>query len=805
MESVELYIIELYLDAEKKAFRGEEKIIGIASGPIALDSVGLSISNLRVNGKDCEFNINDEKQELKINESFFGKIEIDIKFSGTITDSLNGIYYSNTKSGPFFSTQFEPTGARYAFPCIDNPVYKAEFSITLDIPSGFDAISNMPEERVTEHGQRKNIKFMKTPKMSTYLVYLGVGHYDIGVSDYNGKPVYLVTAKGNMKDSSIPIEMAKGSLKFYEKYFAINYQLPKLHLIAVPEFAFGAMENWGAITFREILLNLDGSSSASAIKIADEVIAHEVAHQWFGNLVTMKWWNDLWLNESFATFMSFKSVDARHKEWNVYDDFITPQTSGAYDDSIITQSGALYADSLRKTHPIDVEVKNPGEIAQIIDEITYGKGASILRMIEAYVGENIFRDGVRNYLEKYSLSNAEGNDLWTAIGKTSGKDISNIMKTWIKTAGHPIIMAKKDGHKIHFSQKKFRLDGSSDDTIWPIPLTVIRKGSKKESILFDKREMDIDGKDFLRFNENHTGFYRVNYEGELLQLVLSEKDSMNSFDKWGILSDSFATLLSGTSSFEAYKDMLSTFSDDEEYTVINEILGQLSELLLVIQNKEKILPLGKKYFSYHQKRLGDRKNGEPANISILRGRVNLALVHFDTVFAKELDKKFNDYDSIDPELRLAVLTAHSIATNDGESLAESMKRQNNDEDRFKLISSMGWLKGERNYNRIMELVKSGQIKKQDYRAFFVAASKNPEMRKNIAKEMDSLLSLFRKYYAGTGEESRFIESIIPYVGLEDRESVDDFVSRNRTPDISHGIKRGLEELTIYQKLNEIIK
>ncbi len=805
MESVELYIIELYLEPEKKTFRGEEKIIGIANGPIALDSVGLSISNLRINGKDCEFNIDDEGLELKINESFFGKIEIDIKFSGTIKDSLNGIYYSNTESGPFISTQFEPTGARYAFPCIDNPVYKAEFSITLDIPSGFDAISNMPVERVTEHSQRKNIKFTKTPKMSTYLVYLGVGHYDTGVNDYNGKPVYLVTAKGNMKDSSIPIEMAKGSLKFYEEYFGINYQLPKLHLIAVPEFAFGAMENWGAITFREILLNLDGSSSASAIKIADEVISHEVAHQWFGNLVTMKWWNDLWLNESFATFMSFKSVDARHKEWNVYDDFVTPQTSGAYDDSIITQSGALHADSLSKTHPIDVEIKNPGEIAQIIDEITYGKGASVLRMIEAYVGENLFRDGVRNYLEKNSFSNAVGNDLWAAIGKASGKDISNIMRTWIKTAGYPIITAKKNGHKIHLSQKKYRLDGSSDDIIWPIPLTVIRKGSKKESTLFDKREMDIDGKDFLRFNENHTGFYRVNYEGELLQLVLSEKDSMNSFDKWGILSDSFATLLSGASSFESYKGMLTTFSDDEEYTVINEILGQLSELLLIIQNKEKILPIGKKYFSYHQKRLGDRKNGEPANISILRGRVNLALVHFDTVFAKELDRKFNDYDSIDPELRLAVLTAHSIATNDGESLAEYMKRQNNDEDRFKLISSMGWLKGERNYNRIMELVKSGQIKKQDYRTFFVEASKNPEMRKNIAKEMDSLLSLFRKYYAGTGEESRFIESIIPYVGLEDRASVDDFVSRNRTPDINYGIERGLEELTIYQKLNEIIK
>ena len=794
MESVELYNIELNLDTEKKSFTGIEKIIGIANGSIALNSVGLSISSLKVNGKDYQFNLDNDKQELRVNGNFSGKIELDIVFGGKVSESLNGIYFSDTKSGPFFSTQFEATGARYTFPCIDNPAYKAEFSITLDVPRDFDAISNMPEEKITENGQRKTIKFMKTPKMSTYLVYIGAGHYDVGRGDYNGKPVYLITAKGNMKDSNIPIEMAKGSLKFFEEYFGINYQLPKLHLIAVPEFAFGAMENWGAITFREVLLNLDESSSASAIKSADEVIAHELAHQWFGNLVTMKWWNDLWLNESFATFMSFKSVDARHKEWNVFDDFIISQTSGA-----------LHGDSLRKTHPIDVEVKNPNEIAQIFDEISYGKGGSILRMIEAYAGETAFRDGVRNHLKKNSFSNAVGNDLWTAIEKTSGKDISNVMSAWIKTPGYPIITAKKSGDKIHLSQKKFRLDGSSDDTIWPIPLTVIREGSKKESILFNKRELDIDGKDFLRFNENHTGFYRVNYEGELLQLVLSKKNSMNSFDKWGILSDSFAALVSGASSFETYKNILTSFSKDEEYTVINEIIGQLSELRLILENKEKILPVGKEYFSYHQKRLGDKKKGEPANISILRGRVNLALVHFDVEFAKELDKKFKDYDKIDPNLKLAVSTAHAIATNDSESLVESMKRQNNDEDRVKLISSMGWLKGETNYNRIMDLVNSQQIKKQDSRTFFVTASKNPDTRKNIAKDMDSLLALFRKYYGGTGYESRFVESVIPYVGLTDKAKIDDFVSRNKSPDINQGIEKGIEELTIYQKLNERIK
>ncbi len=803
-ENVELYIIKINLDTERKTFQGEEKIIGIANDTITLDSVGLTISKIKVNNKDCEFNLDTEKHQLKINGSFSGKIEIDIIFSDIVTKALNGLYYSDTESGPFFSTQFEPIGARYAFPCIDNPSHKAEFSITVDIPKDFDAISNMPIDQITENAQRKTIRFMKTPKMSTYLVYIGAGHYDVGKGDYKGKPIYLVTAMGNMKNPTIPIEMARGSLKFYEEYFGINYKLPKLHLIAVPEFAFGAMENWGAITFREILLNLDKSSSVSAIKSADGVIAHELAHQWFGNLVTMKWWNDLWLNESFATFMSFKSVDARHKEWNVYDDFIIPQSSGAYDDSIVTQSGALYADSLRNTHPIDVEVNNPNEITQIIDEITYGKGASVIRMIESFVGETAFRDGVRNYLRENSFSNAQGNDLWTAIEKSSGMGISSVMSAWIKTLGYPVITASKIGNKIHISQKKFRLDGTSDDAIWPIPLTVIREGPRKESILFDKREMYIDGKDFLRFNGDHTGFYRVNYEGELLQLVLSKKHAMSSFDKWGILSDSYAAFISGSSNFETYMNILTNFSRDEDYTVVCEITGQLSNLLLITKDKEKILRFGQDYLSYHQNRLGDRKSDEQVNISVLRGKVNLALVHFDAEFARELGKKFNNYDKIDPDLRLAVATAHAITTNDCESVVEAMKRQNNDEDRVKLIYSMGWLKGKPNYDRIMELVQSEQIKMQDCRTFFVEASKNTEMRKNIAEDLDSLLSLFRKYFAGTGEESRYVGSIIPYVGLTDKSAIEDFVNRNKSPDIIHGIERGVEELTIYQKLNERI-
>ncbi|EQD56381.1 Peptidase M1 membrane alanine aminopeptidase, partial [mine drainage metagenome] len=306
------------------------------------------------------------------------------------------------------------------------------------------------------------------------------------------------------------------------------------------------------------------TTSAFAMKQADEVIAHELAHQWFGNLVTMKWWNDLWLNESFATFMSFKSTDNRHKEWNVFEDFIMTQTSGALD-----------GDSLKKTHPIEVEVRNPDEIAQIFDEISYGKGGNILRMIEAFAGEDAFREGVRNHLKKNSFSNAVGTDLWNAIEKASGKNISDVMSAWIKTPGYPIITATKKGEKIKLTQKKFRLDGTTDDTVWPVPLTVIREGGKIESVLFNEKEMEINNEGFLRLNYNHTGFYRINYEGELLEHVLSNSSSMNSFDKWGIVSDSLASLLSGASTYDTYLKTLERFSKDGENLVVNEIIGQI--------------------------------------------------------------------------------------------------------------------------------------------------------------------------------------------------------------------------------------
>src|SRR6266550_3107179 len=319
---------------------------------------------------------------------------------------------------------------------------------------------------------------------------------------FNGVDYIVATVPGKSSGAKYPLGVARDSVKFFESYFGSKYNLPKLHLIAVPEFAAGAMENWGAITFREIVLLVDKDSSIRIKKQVAEVIAHEISHQWFGDLVTMKWWDDLWLNESFATFMAYKATDSIFPQWTVWQDFVRGETAGA-----------LERDSLVNTHPIEVKVNSPSEIEEIFDDISYGKGASIIRMLEAYAGEDHFMRGVRSYLEKYKFSNAAGEDLWNQIEHVSKTRVKAIMNEWIRKPGYPIVNVKLDGKKLMIRQERFLLNGSQEQSTWPIPITLKING-REQKLLMERSEESIhvpDGVDSLKLNLEETGFYRVHY------------------------------------------------------------------------------------------------------------------------------------------------------------------------------------------------------------------------------------------------------------------------------------------------------
>lgn len=789
MEEIKRYDLKYRIDTENLKFSGVEKIEGRSEGKLWLNSVDIEIKKITVNGKECKFETDRKEETVRIEGDFKGDFLMEIEFSGNISDGMNGIYYSNENGFKFISTQFESTGARYAFPCVDHPAYKSVFKVSMDIPSDYDAISNMPAEAVKDEKDRKIVSFQETPRMSTYLLYLGASKYDMIHKTHDGKPVYLVGARGKFKMSELPIDMADKTLEFFEEYFDIKYQLPKLHLIAVPEFAFGAMENWGAITFREIELMVGESTSSAILKRVDEVISHELAHQWFGDLVTMKWWDDLWLNESFATFMSYKALEHKHPEWEIMSEFVTDELGRG-----------MTGDSLRNTHPIHVDVKNPDEISQIFDEISYSKGGSILRMIEAYVGREHFRNGVRNYLKEHSFSNAIGENLWTSIEKVSNMPVSKIMNAWITKPGYPIIHVETGKESLHLKQERFFLDGSPDESVWPVPLTIVYE-DRVEPVLMEGRELDIKKDKFLYINFERTGFYRVKYDGALFENIKKNISKMDKYSRWGLVSDYYASYLSGKANLKELIATMNLFFEDSEYMLRDEIAGIVLNLHNILNRSTEIDDFGIKYISNHLKMLGEQKKGEAINDSVIRGRLQSIRTLIDPSYAKEFSSNFKNFQNIPPDSRQAAAYAYALAENDLEGLMNKLNEVQADEDKIKIIGATGYLNGKDKLDRVWKMIEDGKIKKQDSFRFVSSCSLNRANRKYLAENMDKIITSIDRFFAGTGYTSRFLEMLIPYVGLSEEKTVNQFISSHSREDWDKGVKKGLEYLNTYKKIN----
>ena len=414
------YRITIDTNMKSFSYKGSETITIDVKKPvrkILINAVEINFTSVKIRCKGNEqivkatVNAKSDIATLAFSNRISGRAELEIAFEGTNNDKMAGFYRSKYGKGKnenyLLTTQFEATDARRAFPCFDEPALKATFDLTLIVDSKLEAVSNMPVKSTKRIGnRRKALSFLTTPSMSTYLLYMGVGMYDRITGNAGKLKVSVLTMPGMKKYAKLPLKYAILAIKYYEKYFGIGYPLPKVDLLAIPDFAAGAMENWGAVTFRETALLIDENSSVATKQYVADVVAHELAHQWFGDLVTMKWWNDLWLNESFATFMSAKAVDAAFPEWNFMAQYI--------DDTIGT---AFSADCLKSTHPINVEVKSSGEIDQIFDRISYEKGGTVLHMLEDFIGKEQFRKGLNAYLKAHAYSNATKYDLWNAIAK----------------------------------------------------------------------------------------------------------------------------------------------------------------------------------------------------------------------------------------------------------------------------------------------------------------------------------------------------------------------------------------------------
>ena len=541
---------------------------------IYLHAVGLALERVRARpSRRATVSADAESETVTLQfaeELPAGTHLLDVAWTGKFSPGLRGLY----RAGGLAVTQFEAADARRLFPCFDEPAFKARWSIQLvGLPDSAVALSNgKPIKDQKEPDGGRTVQFAETPLLSSYLIALCIG-------ELKGSPLENVRGYG-VQTWAVPQkqaltafgqEVACATLPLLEDYFGQPYAYGKVDQVGIPDFEAGAMENAGCITYREVALLLDPQTAPLNVqKRVAEVITHELSHQWFGNLVTMVWWDDLWLNEAFATWMAYKIVDQWRPQWRVWMDFE------------VGKGAALHLDAMKSSHPIRAEIKNAEEAGEAFDAITYEKGGAILRMIEGYLGEEKFRDGIRLYMKKHREANATADDLWGALAEASGQPILELANGWIRQTGYPLLTVSEQQGKIKLSQQRFFSDpaAAAEPTQWLLPV-VLRVGGREQRVLLSKKEEIVepaDKFDWLLGNVGARGFYRVAYQPELLRRLISALPQLAPEERMSLVSDQWALVRSGATQVDGFLHLLAGLHAEEDHVVLDEVVGRLGYL-----------------------------------------------------------------------------------------------------------------------------------------------------------------------------------------------------------------------------------
>lgn len=808
------YSIHLEPDLENFVFDGKVDIHAKAIKEIDridLDALELQISKCFVNGKEVrhETSLEEQRLTLFLDEKMSGEMVLSIEYRGQINDKLVGFYRSKFMSDGqekyVAVTQFQESDAHRAFPCFDEPGKKATFDIEYVVDKELFCISNTAilEEEDLGNG-KKRVKFERTPIMSTYLVFFGIGEFEAIEATSRGRPVRLIASPGNAsKYGQFGLDFGIKSLEYCEDWFGVPYPISKLDFIGTAAFAHGAMENWGAILFREnLLLHYPGVTSKMQELRIEEVIAHEVVHQWFGNLVSPVSWKYLWLNESFATFFSFLVVNHYYPEKRVWEFFVSSETAPA-----------LNADGRHATLPIEVpEDTGQGMTIKNVN-ILYNKGGSVLRQMMSYLGENDFQKGLRHYLNKFKFDVAASGDLWKSIQEASGKPVVDLMESWVLQPGYPVVSVKRDGNALHLTQRRFTFLPNDSEQIWMIPISIkIFSGNEtiEKSFMFDSRETKVDmgvDFDFFKVNIDATGFYRVFYEkdewGNLGRLV--KEKTISATDRWSLEEDMYGFLRSKAIGLDEYLGFLQHYGEEIHAMPLKNIATHLSTLYEIYEDerRNKVAELGREILEKAIGRIGfDPVEGEDLAISMARPDIIWAAVRLGSEEiasrAMELFEKLRAGQTISADLLATVLKVGALKTNDFEWFEGKLKSAENEQEIVNYGAAITQFSDPELIKKVEEFIFE-EIPYRNRGGAIAMLASNPVAKKDLWEWYLSNLDNFEKLHPFMYQIA-IVSIISRSIDKEDdvRDFFENYVKKN--PTVSDAIEVGFENLEMIKHL-----
>ena len=790
---------------------------------ITLNAVDLtfeSISLVTTNNKTTlTYKIDENEEELYIDfpKEISGKFKLDFEYEGKIKNNLKGLYQTKYNNGSEKHigaiTQFETEDARRMFPCFDEPGMKATFKVEVETDEKLSVISNTPieSEEKLPNG-KKRVVFSKTPKMSTYLLMLGIAYFE-NIEDKLGDiTVRVLTHPGLIQYGKQALDFGVKSLDYCQKYFDVPYPLPKMDLIATPDFAAGAMENWGAITFRENdLLNFPGHTTKVQENRILGVIAHEITHQWFGNLVSPSVWKYIWLNESFASFFGYKIVADYYPELKLWDNVVGRMTNMA-----------LLADGYHQTVPIEIDGQKKTSYNIKSIPIIYSKGSAMLRMVHDFVGPDFFQKGLQIYLKKHAYDVASSNHLWEALEEASKMPVSKLMQKWVLQPGYPLLSVSRDGTKLTFKQKRFTYLENNDSTLWIVPISILvftdaDEPVKKKFLLESKEDTFDVGFTFKSFkvNADFTGFFRVSYSSEDLEVLGSmvKEGKLSTLDSWSIVNDLFALLKANKIDLDLYLKFVTNYTSEKVHTAITAISNQLSQLHNLAEgfNKSKIATQGIQFHESMLDKIGYSEHEQESYLSsILRNTILLNGSYLGSQKITEFClKEFESYKQgkdLPANIKDAILSVGARQTNDFKWFMDKFDSANNEAEIVSLGAVMGEFSNDEVIDKVLDEVVFSKIPMRNVSTLIARLCENPyainKMWKYFIANLDNFGRLHRSMF------TRSLNSVIVNSVNEDtkKDMIGFFKEFNKTNPVAKiTTEKSFETLEINLNLKNKLK